>query len=253
MSNRKRIIDKITADYWNRRGETYKVSWMSLAKKRLSKLETDLIQEEIRLKRKENPGVALRTFDIGIGIGRISKVIMKYNVEHCGIDVSKTMIDYCRKKFKDNKKVKRLIVHDILNMAPRGWGGFDFVTAIRVLSYSDQWRNELSNIYKVMSPRGVLIFTFPNRYSSMFISKLIHHKNIQTPCCDVSKSELEKAIKEIGFSEYRVSGFFRLLDVFYDWSDGKISTKILFFIEKMFNLLLGKTFLTRLFYVVCKK
>jgi len=251
MSDKKEIIDKKTADYWNRRGETYETSWASVAKKQLSALERHFISNAIKLIKKKNTTV--KSLDIGIGTGRISKVVLRHNFKHYGIDISKTMVDYSRGKFKNNTKIKQIAVHDILNPLPEKWGKFDFVSAIRVLSYTLLWQKELRNIYNSMTPGGIFIFTFPNKYSSMSFSRLIHHRNMKTTYCDISKRTLEKAIRKVGFSEYNISGFSKLLDIFYDWSDSKASARILFSVEKILNLLLGKIFLTRLFYVVCRK
>jgi len=248
-----KIIDQKTANYWNKRGKTYSRSWQSLAKKKLSKMETDLVEEVVQLRQEKTKRNKLKTLDIGIGTGRITQEIIKYKVEHYGTDVSETMIEYCKEKFRENSKIKELIVHDILTPLPSRWKKFDVITAIRVLSYSSKWPEVVCNLYKSMKPGGFLIFTFPNKYSSMFISKTILWRKKQTPYCDVSKKELEKVIKKIGFSEYKITGFFRLLDIFYDWSDSKNSTRVLFSIENMLDLLLGKTFLTRLFYIICKK
>lgn len=240
-----------TVNYWNNQGSVYNRAWQSVAKKQLSILEKNLVRNAINLARKDD--TVLRTLDVGIGTGRISETVLRFSVNHFGIDISQTMVDYCLRKFKNNKKVKKIAVYDIFNSVPKSWGAFDFVSAIRVLSYTSSWQRKLNNIYRSMAPGGIFIFSFPNKYSSMFLSRLVHRKNMKTPYYDISKQALEKATKEAGFSEYKINGLYRLLDVFYDRSNGKAVVKILFFIERVFDFILGKTFFTRIFYVVCKK
>jgi len=239
-----------TAEYWNKRGETYSVSWQSVAKKRLSKLETDLIRGVLESLSEKFAGRPLKTLDIGVGIGRISEVVLDYNVEHYGIDVSQTMVDLCRERFQGNPKVKRLTVHSILDPFPEEWGKFDVVMAIRVLSYTPEWRKELSDIYEALNPGGVLVCTFPNKYSSILLPKLLLKRDL--PGNEITYGELRKALEEVGFSEIKIRGFSRLLDVFYDWCDSQFSANVLFTIEKVLGQIFGPTLFTRLFYVVCK-
>jgi len=246
-----KIVDQKTADYWNKRGETYSISWQSVAKKRLSKLETDLIRRAVGLASKNSDGGRIKTLDIGVGIGRISEAVLEHEVEHHGIDISQTMIDYCGEKFKGNDKVRQLAIHDIVNPLPEGWGKFDLVTAIRVLSYTPLWRKKLRNIYEAMSPGGVLVCTFPNKYSSILVPKTFLNRELQGN--EISCSELKKAIEKAGFSEYRIEGFSRLLDVFYDWCDSEFSANVLFGIEKVLGSVFGPNLFARLFYVTCKK
>lgn len=247
-----KIINKKVANYWNKRGETYSKSWHSLAKKRLSNLETDLIEKVIRLREDDNRNKKdkLKTLDIGIGTGRITEVILKHNTVHYATDISKTMVKYCREKFKNNSKIREIIVHDVLTPLPRKWGKFDVITAIRVLSYSSKWQEELNNLYQVLKPGGFLIFTFPNKYSSVFIS---HLKRRSIDGCEISIRELRNALRKIGFSSWNIVGFNRLFDSFYDLCDSKTSADILFMIEKMLSFIFGKTLFVRLFYVTCKK
>ncbi|MFZ5366160.1 MAG: class I SAM-dependent DNA methyltransferase [Patescibacteria group bacterium] len=245
-----KIINKKIARYWDKRGETYSQSWESMAKKRLSELETDLIERVIKSRKKALRNERLKTLDIGIGTGRITRAVIRDNVEHYGTDISKTMVDYCQGKFRNNPKIRKLIVHDIVNPLPQSWGEFDVITAIRVLSYSPRWQEELYHLYQSMKLGGFLVFTFPNKYSSTFISRL---RKRQIGGYEVSIKELEQALRKIGFSEWNIRGFTRLLDTFYDLCNSKLSTDILFAVEKILSWIFGKTLFVRLFYVTCKK
>lgn len=240
-----------TKEYWNKRGETYSRSWQSVAKKRLSKWETDLVRWAVESASKKFSGRPIRTLDIGVGTGRISEAVLGGDVEHYGIDISQTMVGFCREKFKDNSKVKQLAVHSVLDPLPKNWGKFDVVTAIRVLSYAPEWEKELRHIYEALNPGGVLVFTFPNKYSSALLPKIFLKK--ETPGYDTALGELKKTVERVGFSDCKIVGFSRLLDTFYDWCDSEVSANILLTIEKFLGLILGPTLFVRLFYVSCRK
>lgn len=245
-----RKYNQVTA-YWNQRGKTYARSWQSVAKKRLSRLETNLVEQTIRKKQKSRKGRLVKVLDIGVAIGRICDAILKHNVALYGTDVSQTMIDYCQKKYRNNKKVKQFKIHDILNPLPKNWGTFDIVTAYRVLSYTSQLQKELTNIYRAMKTDGILIFTVPNKYSSALLPKMLYRKNRLG--YDIELNELKKIVENVGFSGCHIVGFSRLLDTFYDQCNSDISANILFTIEKFLSLILGPTLFVRLFYVTCKK
>lgn len=250
MNIHKHTSTKQVAVYWNMRGETYSRSWSSVAKKRLNSMELKLITNLVKsqIKAKSKP---IKVLDIGIAIGRISNELLKYKVELYGTDISKRMVDICKKRFNKNRKVKKLTIHDIHHKLPEDWGKFDLVTGIRVISYSPQWKKELKNIYTAMKPGGFLIFSFPNRYSTHMVSTKL--RKVKLDGCETTLEELNKVTRSIGFSNTRITGFSRLLDSFYDWADTNFLSNCLFFVEKILERILGKTLFVRLFYVVCQK
>ncbi len=176
---------------------------------------------------------------------------MDYKVEHYGIDVSAVMVDHCREEFGGREKIKRLEVYDIVNPLPDDWGKFEVVSAIRVLPYTREWREALKNIYRALKPGGVFVFNFPNKYSSIAFSKIIVGRKNQS--YGSSYGELRQILTEIGFSKIEITGFARLLDVFYARCNGKVSADILLAIEDFLRKILGPTLLARLLYGVCRK
>ena len=195
----------------------------------------------------------VKVLDIGIAIGRISDVILKYDVSLYCTDISETMIRLCENKYKGNSKVKKFKIHDVRTPLPNTWGKFDIVTAYRVLSYNpvSQLHNQLININKSMNKGGLLIFTFSNKYSSTLLPKIIYRK--YRLGYDTSYNEIKKIVKNAGFSECYITGFSRLIDTLYDRCNDKRSADILFGIEKLLGAILGPTLFARLFYITCKK
>lgn len=251
MDNKDFKTNNEVAAYWNKRGGTYEAAWASYAKKRLNGLETGLIEQELNAMEQKHPDTAVRSLDVGMGTGRIGEKILKHNVTYYGLDISDEMVHFCKEKFKNNEKVSLLTAYDVLQELPTDWGKFDFVTAIRVLSYGNQWKQSLHNIYNAMAPGGTCIFTLPNRHSSIFISKMLQKRDLNGH--EVTYSEVMEGVKKIGFSEVYIVGFSRILDTIYDMCNNRASSSILFFIEKLFRFIFGRTFLARLFYIVCKK
>lgn len=238
------------ARYWNKRGETYSKSWQSTAKKRLSNMETDLVHKAIKSVEYNSKKSSLKILDIGVAIGRICDEILKHNAVLYGTDISQTMVQFCQKKYVKNKKAKQFKIHDVHNPLPREWGKFDVVTAFRVLAYTRQLPKELRNIYNAMNNGGILIFSCPNKYSSVILPKILHRNRLGY---EIGYKELKKIIENVGFTEYQIGGFSRLLDTFYDRSTSERSTKVLFAIEKFLGAILGPTLFVRLFYITCKK
>jgi len=246
-----KIINKRVEAFWNMRGATYSKSWQSVAKKKLSNMETDFVEKAIKDKLNTSKKRMIKTLDIGIGIGRISTKILKYNVSHYGIDISKTMVKYCKDRFSKNKKVKKFQVHDILNPLPKDLGTFDVVSAIRVLSFSPKWERQLRHIYAALNKNGVLVFTFPNRYSTTFLAHLVHGNHLGA--YEGSYEELKNGLEKIGFKDIKITGFSRLLDTIYDMCNSEFSTRMIFSTEKLLEMVFGKTLFARLFYITCRK
>lgn len=245
------IINQEIAGYFNKWGEAYSNAWVPVARQRLGRFETDLVRRAIELTLKNFGNERIRTLDVGIGTGRITKVFLDYNVEHYGIDVSSVMVDHCREEFGGSEKIKCLEVYDIVNTLPDDWGKFEVVSAMRILPYTPQWREALKNVYRALKPGGVLVFNFPNKYSSTALSKIIVGRKNRS--YGSSYGELKQILTEIGFSKVEITGFARLLDVFYARCNGKVSADILLAIEDFLRKILGPTRLARLLYCVCRK
>lgn len=210
-------------------------------------METDLVENAIRVVQKKT----VKVLDIGVAIGRICDAILKHSVELYGTDISQTMIDYCKEKYAGNKKVKQFKLHDIHSPLPRDWGTFDVVSAFRVLAYTPNVQEELANIYSTMNTGGILVFTYPNKYSSAMLPKMVYKTTIHG--YEKSYGEIKKIIEKAGFSDYKIIGYSRLLDMFYDNSNSQLSSNLLFAVEKFLSIILGPTLFVRLFYITCKK
>jgi len=244
--------NKPVKNFYDRCGEGYSRAWASLSKKYIDRFETKLIRKAVEKATKSKGDKRIKVLDVGIGTGRIASVLLKDNVKYYGVDISEKMIKICKKRFKGNKKIKALTVWDIASSFPNEFGRFDLITAVRSLYYTNAWRKTISQARARLNPGGIFFFTFPNRYSTSLLPRLLFKKR-GVKSYQTKYSELEDVIKKAGFSDYEIRGYAKLPDTLYDFCNGNYSTTILILFENILRFSLGETFLARMFYVTCKK
>ena len=107
-----------------------------------------------------------RVLDIGCGPGTISEYLLGISEQVWGIDISEDMIKIAAKRFNEtttNSKIQ-FAVGDAENLNfPEQF--FDVVFCIGVLRYLDSWEKALQEIYRVLKPKGIVVFTFYYRFS----------------------------------------------------------------------------------------
>jgi len=234
----------INKEHWNEVGVNYNNSWESYGKKEMSKKETGFI---IKYLKKINPTLLL---DLGVGTGRILKTLSentKTNSEIYGLDISSVMVAICKEKFKDNKKIKEIKIRDIANKDNFLKNKFDFITAIRVLKYNENWRLIIKKVYNHLNSGGIFVFTMPNSKSinRFFKGAISMHRT--------STKELRKVSAGSGFEILEIRSFTKLPDFFYDISKNLLLAKCTLFVEKILELIFGKIFLGRVLFIAVKR
>lgn len=232
---------------YNSIGEKYNRNWDSLAKKRLSEYELRFIRNALK---PQITNKKIKLLELGFGTGRIMKCLLEYNVEYYGADISREMINAAKKDIKKNQKIKELRMADITQKIPFQNTAFDVIVAMRMLYDNKKWKEILGNLGKRLKPGGIIIFNTHNKYSS-----LVFHSIFRKPSVgffDTSLKELSEVLDNNDFS-YKIIGFGRFPDPIYDLCNSPWSANLLFFIENFLDRILGRTFLTRMFYVVTKK
>jgi SAM-dependent methyltransferase len=226
--------------YWRAIGDRYQDSWKSAAKRGLSEKEVGFINRFM-------PTNAI-TLDIGIGNGRILKNYLaskKTNAIY-GIDYAEAMVDYCKKKFKTNKKIKRICMCDVSKQELPFKKKFDTITAIRVLKYNRNWKKTIKKISDSLKPSGILIFSMPNKYSINYLAR---------PNTDIywtTESEIRKICIANGLTILEIATFTKLPDFLYDTSNDDFSAHLISLTECSLSLVLGNNF-GRFFFVAVKK
>ena len=235
--------------YWEGWNSDYSKVWRSRGRQEMSKRELSFIKDAIS---KRNPQ---RILDIGVGNGRILDSIIGYSegqTEIYGLDISQQMVEICKEKFKNEIKIRQISVCDLSEESIPFDGLFDFATSIRVLKYNEKWREMIKKVYVALNPKGVYIFTIPNRLSISGLSgDTFSEKNL--PIIYSSHAELRKVLRQVGFSRVDFQAFSKMPNFLYHICENVWYVRSLLFIEKSLEVLLGKSFLGRELFVKCVK
>lgn len=229
--------------HWEKIGKAYKAFWESEAKQELNKKELLFINQYLKKTR------GRYILDIGVGTGRI---IENYLTDSkikgiWGIDWADSMVNFCRSKFKNEKKVQRIVVCNISKEQFPFKRKFDFISAIRVLKYNQNWQEIIGKSINSLSNSSIFVFTMPNRNSFLRFTKP------ETSIYSTTRKGLEKAVQEQNGEIVQMTSFMKLPDVFYDLSNNKLYTIILGLFEQVLHKILGDTFLSRIFFAAVRK
>ena len=230
--------------HWNEFGAGYGDVWENPARKRMHLMEMNFISKFA------GNFQNTKILDIGVGTGRIIENYLKdpKAQEIYGIDISESMVNLCLGKFKSDSRVKEISVCDLSKEEiPFAGKLFDFVSIIRVLKYNKNWREMIGKISRSMDPKGIVILTMPNNNS---INRFGHYP---IPYYRTTKREIVAVCREQGLKVLDIQSFTRIPDLFYDLSSNSVYISFVIFLEKLASLVLGKTFLGRMFFVAAKK
>jgi len=233
--------------HWNKiGGEFYENSWQrTLACRILSEKEKKFIGKFL-------PRFGVKALDFGIGAGRILNVLLKNtpsDAEIYGLDVSESMVQYCQEKFGKNPKIKRLkVIKNLDNLNSYYQTKFNFITAIRVLKYNQNWMEILKNLFEILQLNGIIVFTMSNKYS------LSNVPGLRKFCAKVNKTsigEIKKIVQENNMEIIEIRGFDRIPGLYS--INNKLISKILLFWEDILSFIFGNDFLVKEIFYVLKK
>ncbi len=227
------------AQHWNSLGEKYSSSWKGVGKEWMNNQEKDFIMKGIGY---AGDPVNKQVLDVGSGTGRIQEIIKSFGYSDIlGVDISQEMISFLSKKFSDSTvSFKR--IDSIREVS----GNYDLITAIRVLKYSDTWKDDLKHLMTLLKPGGIFVFTMPNENSvTRFAPYPI--KKYKT-----NLKELYGIISSEGFEILEICTKFRLPDFLYEFKFETMQ-KLVILIEKVMNKILPDVLLGKIFYVTVKK
>lgn len=229
--------------HWEKIGDTYNAFWRSRAKQELSRKELGFINKYLM----ETKGWYI--LDIGVGSGRVVEnyLVNAKTKEIWGIDWAESMVSFCRNKFRNQKKVKKIVVCNISKEEIPYKHKFDFVSAIRVLKYSRNWQEVIGNTINSLNGNGIVVFTMPNKNSFLRFSKP------ETAIYTTTRRELEKVVHKQNGEIIQITSFMKLPDIFYDILDNKLYVSVLLWLEKILKFFLGDIFLSRIFFIAVKK
>lgn len=230
--------------YWDKLNIGYDFSWSTLAQKEMSKREMDFINHYLK---KNKPKTVL---DIGVGTGRVLKNLIKNtnnNTQIFAVDYAEKMVSYCQKIFRSNKKVKKIAVCDVSRENIDIYKSFDFVTAIRILQYNQNWQEIIKKVYKKLNKEGFFIFSIPN-YNSInrFVGVKSHHSTVK---------ELKRILDPISFKIVEIRSMTKIPDFFYQeiFPNNLFYSKFLISLEKILETIFGKIFMGRVLFIALAK
>jgi len=235
--------------YWNECNADYSKVWQTRGRQEMSKLELELIDKYLKKL------IPRRILDVGVGNGRILDNLIKFSAKQAkifGIDVSEQMVSICKKKFRNESKVKQISVCDLSQEDICFDTTFDFVTMIRVLKYNKEWKKMIKRIYQKLNPGGVCIFTMPNKISiSAFSGDTFSDQGI--PIIYSSHREIREVLLTTGFKRILFRDFSKMPNFLYHIWQNWLYVHILISVEKALRVILGRSFLGRELFVICQK
>lgn len=228
--------------HWEKIACSYGAFWKSRAKQELSKKELNFINKFLA-KTKGN-----YVLDIGVGSGRIIQnyLAQPFAKEIYGADWAKSMVEFCRNRFRGDKRVKKIEVCDISKEKVFFGKKFDFISAIRILKYNSNWQKIVGRYIKSLAEGGIFVFTMPNKNS------FLRFTLPETSIYSTTERTLEKVIQREKGEIIEITSFMKLPDVFYDISDNRFYVKILLWFEQILKKILGENFLSRIFFVAVR-
>lgn len=142
-----------------------------MAKDRNSAIAENLIVDYEQKKRFEgilsylDPQADELILDIGCGNGRDLIPILRNGSRVIGVDISPCMIEEARRELEGHcLRNFELKVGDAEKL-PFPDGHFDKVIASEVIEHIPDWKKSLSEMHRVLKPKGTLVVSVPNRIS----------------------------------------------------------------------------------------
>ena len=238
------MLNNKNKEYWDKLNIKYSNVWKSKAKQKMSLREMNFISYYLT---KFKPHKIL---DIGAGNGRILDNHIKNspeNTEIFGVDISEKMVEICKDRFKKERRMREIKKCDVSTENLCFSDSFDFITAVRILKYNKNWQEILVKIYNKLNKNGILVFTMLNINSA---DRFLKHK---ASIHKTTKKDIEDILQSIGYEIIEIKSFTKIPDVFYGLFDNYFYASLLTNLEKFLELVLGKTFLGRILFVVCRK
>jgi ubiquinone/menaquinone biosynthesis C-methylase UbiE len=99
-----------------------------------------------------------RILEVGVGIGRLTPILVERSIEYVGVDIVPSFLRRARGKFKQETR-NRWVVADIRN-PPFSEAAFDTAVMIRVYNFLADPESVLAGIRRLLAPGGNLVLTY---------------------------------------------------------------------------------------------
>jgi ubiquinone/menaquinone biosynthesis C-methylase UbiE len=185
--------------------------------------------------------------DLGCGTGVYTEIIANYG-DVIGLDVSKTMLEYAKRK-RPNIKFILADAHSI----PFESNFFDVVVSIGLFEYVNR-KKVFKEISRVLKPNGICIIQCPNKYSLMRVIVKVIYKILKRNYLpkEPSYREMINLFKQNGFKviELKMDDGLIWLPNFLD---KLIGVKIYLLVENIFKIFSRNPFSCNMLFVVQKE
>jgi SAM-dependent methyltransferase len=231
-------------EHWESVGAAYTDEWSPPARNRLGELELEFIVDGQR----RSPG---RTgLDVGIGSGRIlaGLVAGSRETQFWGIDIAAAMVAATRERFAAEPRVRDLRVCDLSQQELPFEQQFDFVSAIRMLKYNDNWREMVAKLAAALSPGGVIVFTMSNARSLNMISRPYAIGGL-----DATLAEMREVCAELGLEILDEQGFTKFPHFVYSRVRDPRAARGVLAIDRGLSRLIGGPALAREIFVAARR
>lgn len=228
--------------FWDDQARTYARTWEGPGRRDMAQRELEFVSRHAQTTPQE------RILDIGIGTGRLLEHYLAATDvrELHGVDIAREMVAACRERFSD-ARIKGLVVADASSSLPFR-ARFDFISAVRVLKYSERWRDAIGVIADRLDPFGVTVFTMPNRRSINRFSR-----RYGVPWHSTTIDELHHTCAEAGLAAIEIRGFTRLPYSLYARTTSALVNAATLTTEGAARSLLGPTALARELFVAARR
>ncbi len=196
----------LNREHWDGIGAAYTSEWAPPARARLGERELEFILAGLR----RSPATA--ALDVGIGSGRILDGLLRGTraTEFWGLDIADAMVDATRARFAGEPRIRELRVCDVSREPLPFERAFDFVSAIRMLKYNENWDEMVAKLVATLSPGGVIVFSVSNARSLNIISRPYAIAGFE-----VSREQARAVCDRLGLEILDEQGFTKLPHVIY--------------------------------------
>ena len=230
-------------EHWQLLADGYSAGWEPPAKRRLNARELEFVGRHL------DPS-AREALDIGVGNGRILAEILR-RAPTCtvrGVDLAPAMVDVCRQRFAGEPRIADLQVCDVATEPLPFERSFDFISAIRVLKYSANWREVIQRLADALVVDGVFVFTMPNRNS---LNRLSRAYAVEWHTASVS--QIEHLCGEVGLTPIEMTGFVKLPYALYNAPKRRSTARAVVALDRALARHLGDATIAREIFVAARK
>ncbi|MGY1703999.1 class I SAM-dependent DNA methyltransferase [Geodermatophilus sp. SYSU D00697] len=230
--------------HWASVGGNYTAEWQPPARARLGERELDFVVAALQR------SAARTALDVGIGSGRILSALLERTetTEFYGIDIAEAMVEATRNRLAGEERLRDLRVCDLSSEPLPFDRTFDFISAIRMLKYNEDWRDMVGKLATALSPDGVLVFTMTNSRSLNRFAR-----EYAVPYESTTRSELEELARTLGLDVLDVAGFTKLPHRVYSGVRSPRLAKGLLAVDATLDRVVGSTTFAREIFVAAQR